>query len=244
MSENRNIEKSSSQSPDNENYSDEDFDDEEEFNLDPVLLSGKISINSKQHIIYSGTWLMRSDENDFKLESTLPVPSSFKLSHPDRGYESNSSRSFTFDGFFVTKNSKIIEQGVEIIFCLYVDNDENKVKVTGTGCNVYGSFNISGFYTVKDGETYDLDCTKVYDQLTDISRDKYEYMNNNASDDDKMSDAAEADHDELIALHEEANMSIEELCNKYYGGGEISNENVGSETAELTSNDEDDGCGF
>ena len=124
-------------------------------------------------------------------------------------------------------------------------------------------------------QRYSLECVKRYDcddkkssaAATSSSTMKRKRSRNDYSDDDEddeddgmSDDNVGADYEELIGLHEEAGMSVEELRKRYYGGDDVDGGNIGGNDTGTTNSDHDtrggrggdgvieddgdDGCGF
>lgn len=119
-------------------------------------------------------------------------------------------------------------------FLKHHDTSSNNITtkifhVTGSGSNEYGPFSIKGEYRVKVGggssvsnsdqqiSNNTLICEKTYipqpTQRQTKKRSRNKYLSDD--DDDYDSDDDGADLEELAALHEEACMSVEELCQRY-----------------------------
>ena len=111
------------------------------------------------------------------------------------------------------------------------EEEELRLSIQGKGCNEFGSFLINGSYTVTptNKSNNKLICTKAYINNEDDpqrtytkhstlqSRFRYENATDEVVDDDDCIVDEETDFDELIALNEEANMSVEELRKRYMG---------------------------
>jgi len=157
-----------------------------------------------------------------------------------------SNRTMLFDGFFFTPeeegHKKIKEKDVEITFSV-IEGQSGSFKVEGKGSNEFGAFTIDGTYSVNGGaEKNSLVCNKKYVPVVGAA-DEYD-----DDDDDEMSDAADADYGELVALNEEATMSVEELRKRYYGGhadDDVEDAEPTAKKAKVVADDsDDDGCGF
>ena len=143
------------------------------------------------------------------------------------------------------------------------DNGKNsapirRFKVLGRGTNEFGEFRIDGTYAVSASNPSDLPptgvaliCNKRYCPTASARcrRRRTRGWSEDQQDleDDEMSSDDVADYNELIALNEEANMSIEELRRRYYGGG-LAESNGGEPPAKkmrtLEDDSDDEGCGF
>jgi len=122
------------------------------------------------------------------------------------------------------------------------NNDNEKIKdccrtflVKGKGCNEYGSFSLDGEYLVESGSTtFTITCHKRYDAANSKKRkggsENAEGEYDDVEEEDDAFDPDEAaDFNELIALGEEAEMSVEELRKRYMSGPpDESNANVDS----------------
>ena len=180
--------------------------------------------------------------------------------------------SILFDGFFTTDETdtiepyrKIKERDVTLTFAVSPDNgpdangtDNIKVKkyvVNGKGCNDFGTFTINGIYdptakaesNAEDAESYSLICNKKYVRADDESKQNKKRRRDYDSEEDYDFDGDEgADFNELIGLHEEADLSVEELRKRYYGNGSADNNDSEPKRVKKLPDDEDDddGCGF
>ena len=160
-------------------------------------------------------------------------------------------RTIMFDGFFFTPEEeghrKIKEKDVEVTFSV-VEGDPTTFKVEGKGSNDFGAFTIEGTYKCSGGEgSNPMVTNKKYVPVGGDGGD----FDDEASDDDEMSDAEEAEYGELVALNEEANMSVEELRKRYYGGGGGDNDEdeeaakPAAKKSKVVADDSDDeACGF
>ena len=161
-------------------------------------------------------------------------------------------RTIVFDGFFFTPEEeghrKIKEKDVEITFSA-VEGDATSFKVQGNGINDFGAFTIEGTYKSTGGDgSNPLVTNKKYVPIGGDDGD----FDDEASDDDEMSDAEEAEYGELVALNEEANMSVEELRKRYYGGGGGGDDDDDEEAAKpaakkskvVADDSDDEACGF
>ena len=160
-------------------------------------------------------------------------------------------RTIMFDGFFFTPEEeghrKIKEKDVEITFSA-VEGDATSFKVQGNGINDFGAFTIEGTYKSAGGDgSNPLVTNKKYVPIGGDDGD----FDDEASDDDEMSDAEEAEYGELVALNEEANMSVEELRKRYYGGGggdddddEEAAKPAAKKSKVVADDSDDEACGF
>mmetsp|Transcript_42116 Transcript_42116/g.101592 ORF Transcript_42116/g.101592 Transcript_42116/m.101592 type:complete len:331 (+) Transcript_42116:294-1286(+) len=189
------------------------------------VLQGRLKLNDENRLLYLGTWCMKHDlatassnannKTTFKLKSTAPMPDSFSLSKPTTK-DNNKETKIVMNGFFHTDHTdqvqphrKIKEKGVELV--LTKDKKEkNTYQVMGTGTNEFGAFALKGTYTPNSKEkTYWLQCEKFYGGLP----------SNDMSDDEIDSEDEQKDALELNDLQEDAELTVEELQQKYYGGG-------------------------
>merc|ERR1712038_463985 len=166
---------------------------------------------------------------------------------------------------------KIKERDVEITFSSCTtststtngDTTINKFLVQGKGNNDFGAFSIEGCYEIEQkdngsstnkdsSESFPLSCNKRYG-VAQSSTMKKKRRRGQAYDSDAEYDFGNdgdegADYNELIGLHEEADLSVEELRKRYYGGanGESKKKTDLSTTKKKTlpQDDDDDGCGF
>ena len=165
-----------------------------------------------------------------------------------------SKRTMMFDGFFFTPEEeghrKIKEKDVEVTFSV-VEGDPSSFKVEGKGINDFGAFTIEGTYKSSGSEgSNPLVSNKEYVPVGGDDGD----FDDEASDDDEMSDAEEAEYGELVALNEEANMSVEELRKRYYGGGggggdddddeEDAKKPAAKKSKVVADDSDDEACGF
>ena len=177
-------------------------------------------------------------------------------------------RTILFDGFFTTDDTdtvqphrKIKERDIELIFSQGVPMKksegaaEAKAKegcfvVKGKGANDFGAFGIEGIYcpssSAEEKDGHPLTCSKRYGgfESTVGSKRSRDY---DSEDDYEISGDEAADMDELIGLHEEADMSVEELRKKYYGGDDEDEDEDGelpAKRSKVVEEDDDDGCGF
>ena len=208
----------------------------------------------------------------FKLKSKHSLQENF-LTHP---LSDSNSRTLLLDGFFTTDETdkiqpyrKVKERDVEFTFTAETAGDKSVssnmkgdgavYSIQGRGTNDFGSFSISGTYaptTHNNDEknsnpalSHGLTCSKRYAPVESSSirkrRRGQEY-----DDDDEISDDGGADLNEVIGLHEDANLSVEELRKRYYGNGAFGGDNDdkmanGFGAADVSEDpDEDDGCGF
>eukprot|EP00526_Cylindrotheca_closterium_P016467 CAMPEP_0113651938 /NCGR_PEP_ID=MMETSP0017_2-20120614/27706_1 /TAXON_ID=2856 /ORGANISM="Cylindrotheca closterium" /LENGTH=330 /DNA_ID=CAMNT_0000564685 /DNA_START=175 /DNA_END=1167 /DNA_ORIENTATION=- /assembly_acc=CAM_ASM_000147 len=189
------------------------------------VLQGRLKLNDENRLLYLGTWCMKHDlatassnannKTTFKLKSTAPMSDSFSLSKPTTK-DNKETTKILMNGFFHTDHTdqvqphrKIKEKGVELV--LTKDKKEkNTYQVMGTGTNEFGAFALKGTYTPNSKEkTYWLQCEKFYGGLP----------SNDMSDDEIDSEDEQKDALELNDLQEDAELTVEELQQKYYGGG-------------------------
>jgi hypothetical protein len=204
-------------------------------------------------------------------------------------------RTVLFDGFFTTDDTdtvephrKMKERDIEIVFSQAVlplknddaeSNSEEKEAhpngnghrngsappsfvIKGKGTNDFGNFTMEGIFcpNPRNRDGHPLTCSKRYSR----SASKRSY---DSEDDYEMSadEAAPADLNELCGLADDAQLSVEQLRQKYYGGSDDDNNgqddvDSGSKVAavsvgkndgkpaakrsKVVDDDEDDGCGF
>mmetsp|Transcript_42599 Transcript_42599/g.129318 ORF Transcript_42599/g.129318 Transcript_42599/m.129318 type:complete len:361 (-) Transcript_42599:101-1183(-) len=198
--------------------------------------------------------------------------------------EAPPKRTMLFDGFFFAAEEeghrKIKERDLELTFVVEADSkaedgssdagDGQKYRVRGRGTNEFGVFDIEGIYNAAAKKSGDSDgskgrsnprpllCTKRYQPAAASSRSKSRWHAGACSDDDdddEMNGDQGTDFNELIALNEEAHMSVEELRRRYYGGdADDKKENGVSEGSKgeppakkariAEAESDDDGCGF
>ena len=169
---------------------------------------------------------------------------------------------------------KIKERDVELTFSFYggdvsngKDGATKKFLVKGKGCNDFGTFAIDGVFdpsmkSTSNGdneneeggstESYPLTCSKKYGSVEpDTKGVKKRRRGYDSEEDYDFEDDGDegADYNELIGLHEEADMSVEELRKRYYGRGTDRNEKESSskkikKTLPGRDDEDDDGCGF
>ena len=204
----------------------------------------------------------RKKKTKFKLKSKSSLPENF-LTLP---LFKSKPQTLLLDGFFTTDETdrvqpfrKIKERDIELSFAAEVVNIKTCIPtsytVQGRGTNEFGPFTISGIYTPTKSEnnknptpssSHSLVCHKRYISVEPQSARKRRRVRDD--DDDDISDDGGADFNEVIGLHEDANLSVEELRRKYYGSGTMdgNNEDKGGLTFghDDTCGDADDGCGF
>lgn len=161
-----------------------------------------------------------------------------------------------------------------------------KIRISGKGANEFGNFAIEGNYdssqkTSKEKDAVvdqdkkqnsggygvvEVECSKKYIIIPAGRKRGRAY--DDSEDDYEMSDDGGADYNELIGLHEEAEMSVEELKQRYYSGGDgektTKNDSKAGENGANSSSsgktaggsdasskkkprmmeEDDDGCGF
>jgi len=131
--------------------------------------------------------------------------------------ESNGNNEKEMNGFLGSKES------IKKVFPV--------LKFSGKGVNEFGSFILIGEYSPEDTNKHKLDCTKKYPELIAASsanrrsgRSKRLRDDDSEDDDGIISESEDvgADYNELIALHDEANMSVEELRKRYYSNNTAS----------------------
>ena len=169
-------------------------------------------------------------------------------------------------------SKKVKERDVELSFSPFQEDQQKdeiggekqsgnpKVKVTGRGFNEFGAFTLDGSYiVVENKETESLDsketpkvsvtitCNKRYitEKSSNGGKRKRSRSGSFDEDDDDPYDADEgADFDEIIALNEEANMSVEELRKRYLSSHDPDNKqnnvpsNKKSKQDDLSDDDE------
>jgi hypothetical protein len=189
-------------------------------------------------------------------------------------------RLILMDGFFVTddgqgSSKKIKERDVEV----FLSDDAGTKKgdkscytfvVTGKGTNEYGPFYFEGKYECatnssdgdKEPTSASLICEKRYGVLAEKSASSpqrkrtrsndFSDEDNDDEDDVEAFGDDDADLNEVIALNEEANMSVEELRRRYYNNSDDDKE-AGADRRQSKkqktkggeeSDDDDDECGF
>jgi hypothetical protein len=220
----------------------------------------------------------KQDDGPKKAEPSLFDLYRPTLSKLDKSNGSDSlpmRRTIIFDGFFIEKSNenkdgaangdhkkhseKIKERDVEI-FIQHNSEDAATISsydVTGRGCNSYGPFVLEGKYTVPNANELPavMELHKIYGSggnAKDSNVARGSKRRNYESDDDEDEVYEEkAGFAELIELTEDANLSVEELRRKYYGGdGEDEKEDgdggggkLPAKKARLEESDDSD-CGF
>lgn len=160
-------------------------------------------------------------------------------------HKKHKHRTMLFDGFFFdpqegeSHSKKVKERDVEISFHepLGDCSESNEKKTTdepkdsgnksflvkGKGHNEYGAFTLDGTYSVEepkestgesDSVTVIITCKKRYSVSKSSNGHKSDEYYSEEEEDEYNADEA-ADFDEIIALNEEANMSVEELRKRY-----------------------------
>jgi len=234
-----------------------------------VVLQGSLVMNDEGRLVFSGTWCMKKDllesnnggasqqesgsdgkkkKTKFKLKSKQVLSEKkFDLTNPL--LPDHKPRTLLFDGFFNTDATdaiepyrKIKERDVEITFSQgassKTEEDGKTFLVKGQGTNDFGTFNMEGIY--RPISPFSLTVTKRYGS----NPVDYDYD----SEDIEGDEGDAADMGELIGLHEEANLSVEELRKRYYGGDRGAADN--DDDAPVASakkpkyDDDDDECGF
>ncbi len=169
--------------------------------------------------------------------------------------------------------------------------EETKFQLQGKGSNDFGTFHINGILVVPAADqqqeqkeekektaataesiSIPLTCNKKYvvaqssDKGVVKKRKRRGAAGYDSEDDYDFGDDGDegADYGELIGLHEEAELSVEELRKRYYGGGEGDDSKGAEKTGNkngsdqvngtapsnkkskisLDDDDDDDGCGF
>ncbi|GMI15359.1 hypothetical protein TrVE_jg2728 [Triparma verrucosa] len=182
----------------------------------PAILKGSLSNasqNDKQFLVYSGTW-------SYGLES--PEAWKFKLScEVDKAFDFVTPKAeYVMKGYFIMKDdsveagkSKVPEEGVTLKFEVIPGKEGKRWTVTGSGMNQFGAFKLVGEYRSKGlAEGNKMNFEKKYEEVE-------EDFEGESSADEDFDDDDKADEDELNALDEEANLSIEELRKRAYGDG-------------------------
>ena len=207
-----------------------------------------VVIPPKRTLLFDGFFLTSEEEGYRKIkERDLEI--TFLTEEGDgrtiRGSDSNSSPDSASDDN--VKNSTPIRQ----------------FKVLGSGTNEFGGFAIDGTYAVNVSDPSDLPstgvtliCNKRYRPVASAGSQSRRRRTRGWSEDeqdledDEMSADDVADYNELIALNEEANMSVEELRRRYYGGGlaeldsgEPPSKKMRADFSAVDDSD-DEGCGF
>ena len=202
---------------------DEEDDDDDEYQKKPSevncpVLQGRLKLNDEQHLVYLGTWCMKVDlgkgernkKTTFKLKSVEPMPQPFSLDKPP------TDQKLKMNGFFHTDatdqieaHRKIKEKGVTVQF---LKEAGKSYEVKGEGTNEFGMFALKGTYLPnKEKETYWLQCEKYYGGIPNDDDDSDEI---DSEDDQK-------DPQELDDLQDDADLTVEELQAKYYGGANV-----------------------
>jgi hypothetical protein len=260
---------------DSDDDDEEEFDDDQSDNdgkppheENYVVLQGSLVINDEGRLVFSGTWCMKKDLLDnggiskehkdssdgkmkrtkFKLKSRQ-VLSAKKFDLRDPLLPDQKPRTLLFDGFFHTDATdaiepyrKIKERNVEITFSRGASSknteDSKTFLVKGQGTNDFGIFSIEGIY--RPVSPFSLTVSKRYG--SNPVDDDYD------SEDIEGDEGDAADMGELMGLHEEANLSVEELRKRYYGGdsGEAGNDDDApvASAKKQKYEDDDDECGF
>lgn len=255
-----------SDSDDSEDFNDDstDGDAKPSHEENYAILQGALVLNDEGRLVFSGTWCMKSDldnadgttlsgqstdvtkkKTKFKLKSKQQLSGkNFSLANPLLA--DLKPRVILFDGFFNTDATdtiepyrKIKERDVEITFSQGVNgkngDSSSSILVKGQGTNDFGSFNIEGIY--RPVPPFSLTVSKRYS----IERTNNEYD----SEDIEGDEGDAADSCELIGLHEEATLSIEELRKRYNGSGADEKDSEKKISVKKPKYDEDDEeCGF
>lgn len=257
-----------SESEDSDDFDDDSEDDDRKpsHEEDCAVLQGALVLSDEGCLVFSGTWCMKSDLDNtdgkrgnqveditkkntkFKLKSKQQLGKNFNLSDPLLADQM--PRTLFFDGFFnsdatdaIEPYRKIRERDVEITFSLGANGKNGdsgrSILVRGQGNNDFGSFYLEGIYrplppySLTVSKRYNFGATNYDDDSEDIEGDE--------------GDAA--DMGELIGLHEEANLSVEELRKRYYGAGaneEDSEKNdfTSAKKQKYDDDGDDEECGF
>jgi len=138
-----------------------------------------------------------------------------------------------------------------------------KYVVKGKGNNDFGQFHLGGIYGPTDG-SHSLTCSKRYgvaEASASAGTKRGRGYNDDSEDDYVMSDDEGANLTELVGLHDDAELSVDELRKRYYGGddsgavaGAGGDNKSGTDSAKngegpdkrskIAEEDDDDGCGF
>eukprot|EP01083_Nonionella_stella_P097621 274386_1 len=142
-----------------------------------------------------------------------------------------------------------------------------KIVVKGKGNNDFGQFHLGGIYGPADG-SHSLTCSKRYgvaEASASAGTKRGRGYNDDSEDDYVMSDDEGANLTELVGLHDDAELSVDELRKRYYGGddsgagsgsgaGAGGGNKSGTDSAKngegpakrskIAEEDDDDGCGF
>ncbi|GMI15374.1 hypothetical protein TrLO_g6718 [Triparma laevis f. longispina] len=181
----------------------------------PAILKGSLSNasqNSKNYLVYSGTWSYGLDSSSsWKFKLSCEIDSEFDFVSVKEEY--------VMKGYFIMKDesteagkSKVPEEGVTLKFDVIPGKEGKRWTVNGEGTNQFGAFKLVGEYRSKGlAEGNKMNFEKKYDEVE-------EDFEGESSADEDFDDDDKADEDELNALDEEANLSIEELRKRAYGG--------------------------
>jgi hypothetical protein len=224
-----------------EEFQDDD-DDEPTAAANFPVLKGRLKLDGLGHLVYLGTWSMKqdsvpSDKTKFKLKSTTPVPK-FNLNSPSE------KSAIAMNGYFHTDHTdkveqyrKIKERGIQLAF---TKQQTGQYRIKGKGSNEFGAFTLEGLYVPDpNGKKYWLQCNKQYGFTPSYDEDE------------DCGDDEGADIGELTELQHDAQMSVEDLRKKYYGGDNDDVNDSKPPAAKkpkiqitLPVDDDDDECGF
>jgi hypothetical protein len=180
----------------------DDDDDDDEEAAKPFLI-GKLKVDEENRLSWAGKWAMTSDDykegnhSKFKVTGPVVVGNSVPSPPPD---------TCVFNGYFAMKNEhtdsgrvKIKERDVTVTFKAD-PSGAGQFTITGTGVNDFGTFSLVGKY---DSSSHIMEATKMYTDTDDDQLDEQD-----------IEDAKE----ELAGLQEEANMTVEQLRERYSMG--------------------------
>mmetsp|Transcript_17703 Transcript_17703/g.21475 ORF Transcript_17703/g.21475 Transcript_17703/m.21475 type:complete len:209 (-) Transcript_17703:262-888(-) len=202
------------------------------------ILRGLFKI-SEGRLVWSGKWAMSSQK--FKEGEK----SKFKFIFTgDFGGDKVEAKDGVYKGYFLLKDAsadggytKVPEKKVKLKF-VKID-DAEMFEVEGTGSNKFGEFKLQGKYDPKSNK---MALEKEYKQAEDdededgeFNADVYDEEEDEQIDDDGDDiDKSE----ELAKLNEEANMSVEELRKRYYGGSAANEEASEGSSSKKAKTDE------
>ncbi|KAL3894542.1 MAG: hypothetical protein SGARI_007708 [Bacillariaceae sp.] len=212
-------------SVDEDEFEDYDDDDDEKPAI-VAILKGRLKINDESLL----TAATPAENQRFKLKSTQQVSAKF-LTKP--------KGQVTLNGFFTTgpEETKIKERQV-VLDCQVNRKDPTTFSIKGHGTNDYGDFVISGLYKPTDQHWFQA--TKTY-------------LKNDVDDDEiSKEDDHGASEEEMDDLHNDAELSVEELRKKYYNDKNAAQDDKPppakkpkvAPAVDEEDDDDDEECGF
>jgi len=205
----------------------------------------------------------------FKLKSKQILGTSGKFDLTNPLLAEKKTRTILMDGFFTTDKTdlvqphrKIKERDVELIFSQGVpmkkgEKDDLKKEacfvVKGKGSNDFGAFSLEGIYCPKAKEQDTCSHPLIFSKRYGFTSGSKRVRDYDSEDDHEISgdDDEGADFTELVGLVDDAELSVDELRKKYYGGDgdkESANKEEDKKAlgkrSKIVDEDDDDGCGF